>query len=49
MSQIDDILRVIEGEEQRQILPQMPGDEKVVPDVFSPVLPQPSGISWIGE
>ncbi len=48
MSQIDDILRVLEGEKQQQVIPQVSGDEKVVPDVFSTVLPQPSGIFWIG-
>ncbi len=47
--QMHDILPVIEREKQQHVLPQMAGDQEVVPDVLAAVLSDLPGVIRAGE
>jgi len=47
--QVDYVFAVIKGYEEKQVVPDMPGNQEVVPHVFLPILTQPAGIVWIRQ
>lgn len=46
---INDILPVIEGKKQEQVIPQMTGDQEIVSDMLAAVLADLPGIIRAGE
>src|SRR3990172_4984270 len=47
--EVQDVLGAAQGEEEEEVVAEVPGDEEVLPHVLAAVLPQPPGILGIGQ